>query len=67
MNPHSYAHVIYDKVAKKYDGEKTASSTNVPGKSSISLQKTETRYMFSTLYYYQLKMDQGTLISDPKL
>jgi hypothetical protein len=22
MNPHSYAHVIYDKVAKKYDGEK---------------------------------------------
>jgi hypothetical protein len=23
--------------------------------------------MFSTLYYYQLKMDQGTLISDPKL
>jgi hypothetical protein len=33
MNPHSYAHLIFDKVAKKYNGEKTASSTNVAGKS----------------------------------
>jgi uncharacterized protein (DUF736 family) len=33
MNPHSYAHLIFDKGAKIYDGEKTASPTNVAGKS----------------------------------
>jgi hypothetical protein len=33
MNPCSYDHVIFDKGAKTYDGEKTASSTNVAGKS----------------------------------
>jgi hypothetical protein len=33
MNPHSFAHLIFDKGAKIYDGEKTASSTNVAGKS----------------------------------
>jgi hypothetical protein len=33
MNPHSYAHLIFDKGAKKYNGEKTASLTNVAGKS----------------------------------
>jgi uncharacterized protein (DUF736 family) len=33
MNPHSYAHLIFDKGAKTYNGEKTASSTNVAGKS----------------------------------
>jgi hypothetical protein len=33
MNPHNYTHIIFDKGAKKYYGEKTASSTNVPGKS----------------------------------
>jgi hypothetical protein len=33
MNPHSYAHLIFDKGAKTYDGEKTASSTNIAGKS----------------------------------
>jgi hypothetical protein len=33
MNPHSCAHLIFDKVPKTYDEEKTASSTNVPGKS----------------------------------
>jgi hypothetical protein len=39
MNPHSYAHLIFDKVAKKYDGEKAATSTNVAGKSGY--QSTE--------------------------
>jgi hypothetical protein len=34
MNPHSYAHLIFDKVPKIYNGEKTASSTNDAGKSS---------------------------------
>jgi hypothetical protein len=33
MNPYSYAHLIFYKGAKKYNGEKTASSTNVAGKS----------------------------------
>jgi hypothetical protein len=33
MNPHSYAHLIFGKAPKTYDGENTASSTNVAGKS----------------------------------
>jgi hypothetical protein len=33
MNPHNYTRLIFDKVPKTYDGEKTASSTNVAGKS----------------------------------
>jgi hypothetical protein len=33
MNPHSYTHLIFDKVMKTYNGEKIASSTNVAGKS----------------------------------
>jgi hypothetical protein len=33
MNPCSYAHLIFDKGAKKHNREKTASSTNVAGKS----------------------------------
>jgi hypothetical protein len=33
MNPCSYTHLIFDKGAKIYDGEKTASSTNVAGRS----------------------------------
>jgi hypothetical protein len=35
---------------KTYNGEKTDSSTNVAGKLVICLQKTETRFMFITLY-----------------
>jgi hypothetical protein len=31
MNPCSFAHLIFDKKAKTYDGEKIASSTNVAG------------------------------------
>jgi hypothetical protein len=37
------------KSPKIYDGEKTASSTNVVGNVVICLQKTETRSMFITL------------------
>jgi uncharacterized protein (DUF736 family) len=33
MNLHSYAHLIFEKVPKTHDGEKTASSTNGAGKS----------------------------------
>jgi hypothetical protein len=57
MNPHCYTHLIFYKGAKKYDGEKTASSTNVAVKLNICIQKTETRSMPFTQYKYQLKMD----------
>jgi hypothetical protein len=33
MNPHNYTHFILTKVPKIYNGEKTASSTDVAGKS----------------------------------
>jgi hypothetical protein len=33
MNPHSYAHLMFDKGAKTYNGKKTASSTNGAWKS----------------------------------
>jgi hypothetical protein len=33
VNPHSFARLIFDKTPKIYDREKTASSTNVAGKS----------------------------------
>jgi hypothetical protein len=33
MNLHSNAHLIFDQGAKTYNGEKTASSTNIAGKS----------------------------------
>jgi hypothetical protein len=32
MNPHSYTHLILIKAPKTYNGEKTASSMNVAGK-----------------------------------
>jgi hypothetical protein len=32
MNPLSYAHLSFPKVPKTYEREKTASSTNVAGK-----------------------------------
>jgi hypothetical protein len=57
MKPHSYAHLIFDKGVKNYNGEKTAASTNVAGKMGYLLLKTETRSMFITLYRYQLKVD----------
>jgi hypothetical protein len=33
IDPHSCAHLIFDKVTKIYDGEKTASLTNAAKKS----------------------------------
>jgi hypothetical protein len=33
MKPHNYTYLIFEKVPKIYDGEKTASSTNGVGKS----------------------------------
>jgi hypothetical protein len=37
MNPYSCVHLIFDKSSKTYDGEKTASSTNIAGKSGYVL------------------------------
>jgi hypothetical protein len=39
MNPQNYTHFIFDKVPKIYDGEKTASSTNVAGKSGYTSER----------------------------
>jgi hypothetical protein len=39
MNLHSYAHLIFDKFLKIYNGEKTASSTNVVEKSGYPSAK----------------------------
>jgi hypothetical protein len=38
------------KAPKIYNGEMIVFSTTVPGKSGYPLQKTETRFMFITLY-----------------
>jgi hypothetical protein len=50
MNPHSYAHLIYDK-----DGELLQQM--LLGKLGIYVQKIETRSMSFTLYKSQLKVD----------
>jgi hypothetical protein len=39
MNPHNYTHLIFDKGAKIYNGKKTASSTNIAGKSGYPSAK----------------------------
>jgi hypothetical protein len=56
MNSSSYAHLIFDKGAKNYKWEKTASSTNVAVKTGY-LPTENWRSMFVTLYKYQLKVD----------
>jgi hypothetical protein len=39
VNPHSYAHLIFDKGAKNIQWRKTASSKNVAGKSGYPCKK----------------------------
>jgi hypothetical protein len=39
MNPGNYAHLIFNKVSKTYDGEKRASSTVLLGKVVICLHR----------------------------
>jgi hypothetical protein len=46
-----------NEVQKTYDGEKAAFQQMLLGKAVINLQKTETRSMPVTLYYYHLKVD----------
>jgi hypothetical protein len=46
------------KVPKTYHGEKTASTTNVAGKTGNCMQKTESRSMsFTLILVYQFKID----------
>jgi hypothetical protein len=60
MNPCSYTHVIFDKVPKRYNTEKTTSSTIFfLRKLDLCMQKIEIRSMSFTLYKYQLKVDKG--------
>jgi hypothetical protein len=60
VNPPNYALLIFDKGAKKYVRQKRQPLQQMLlGKVVICLQKTETRSMFITLYWYQLKMNQG--------
>jgi hypothetical protein len=55
-NPHSYTHLIFDKIAKNIQWRKILQQMLLK-KLVICLQKTETRSMFVTLYKQQLKMD----------
>jgi hypothetical protein len=50
MNPHIYAHLIFDKAAINICWIKDSSSTNVAAKVVVHLQKTEAKSMFFTLY-----------------
>jgi hypothetical protein len=59
MNPHSYAHLIFDKGTKNMMEKRQPFQQMLLGKVVICLQKTETRFMLITLYGYQLKVDYG--------
>jgi hypothetical protein len=59
MKPHNYAHLIFDKGTKNMMEKTQPLQQMLLGKVVTHLQETETRSMFITLYYYQLKMDQG--------
>jgi hypothetical protein len=50
MNPHSHAHLIFDKVTKNIRWRKEPLQQMLLGKVVICLQKTETRSTFITLY-----------------
>jgi hypothetical protein len=57
MNPHSYAHLIFDNDAKNVVEKRQPLQQMLLGKVVICLQKTKTISMFVTLYKYQLKVD----------
>jgi hypothetical protein len=57
MNPHGYVHFIFDKGTKNMMENREYLQQILLGKVVILLQKTETRSMPITVYYYQLKVD----------
>ena len=57
MNPHLYGQLIYDKGGKKIQQGKTASATNVTGKTG-QLHTKESNWMIShTMHKNKFKMD----------
>jgi hypothetical protein len=50
MNPHNYAHLIFDKGAQNIQWRKDSLFNKCCWKKWLSLQKTETRSMPVTLY-----------------
>jgi hypothetical protein len=50
MNPHSYAHLIFDKGTKSIWWKKESPQQMLLGKMAFCMQKTETRSMPVTLY-----------------
>jgi hypothetical protein len=57
MNPHSYAHLIFDKGAKNIWWRKDIFQQILLEKLDSFLWETESRSMFVTLYKYQFKVD----------
>jgi hypothetical protein len=58
MNPHSYVHLILDKVSKNIQWRKNRLFNKCCWENWISAyKKTETRPMIVTVYKYQLKVD----------
>jgi hypothetical protein len=56
MNPYSYCLLTFDKVAKNMEKRQSLHKTLLE-KVVICLQKTKTRSMSDTLYYYEFKVD----------
>jgi hypothetical protein len=60
MNPHSHAHLFFDKGTKKDMMDKTQPLQKLLlGKLGNCMYKTEMTSMSVTLYKYHLSMDQG--------
>jgi hypothetical protein len=58
MNPHSHAHLTFDKGTKNIQWEKRQPLQQMLlGKLDICMQKSETRSMPFTMYKYQFKVD----------
>jgi uncharacterized protein (DUF736 family) len=67
MIPHIYTHLTFDKVPKIYDGEKTASSTNIAGKSDYLSVRNQSYILVYHSVRVSTQNGSRTLISDPKL
>jgi hypothetical protein len=60
MNSDGYIHLIVDKGTKKHIMEKRQPLQQMLlEKLDTCMQKTKTKYIFVTLYKYQLKVDKG--------
>ena len=57
INPHTYGQLIYAKVDKNIQGEKTSSSKVLSGKQDSYMQKSQTRIFSLTKYKNKIKID----------